>query len=105
MVTRPWLWPILAAVALAIAAVVLIFRGDAGQPAASAILQAQRDIAAVQEIHLEVDPAALRAAEADLLAAYAAFNEQRYEAALDAALKASQAAQKLLTNRSSEHNR
>ena len=105
MVTRPWLWPILAAVALAIAAVMLIFGRDAGQQAVSAILQAQRDIAAIQEVHVEVDPAALRAAEADLFAAYAAFNEERYEAALDAALKASQAAQKLLSNRSSEHNR
>ena len=105
MVTRPWLWPIVAAVALAIAAVMLIFSGDAGQQAVSAILQAQRDIAAIQEIHMEVDPAALHAAEADLFAAHAAFNEQRYEAALDAARKASQAAQKLLANRSSAHNR
>ena len=76
MVTRPWLWPILAAVALAIAAVMLIFGRDAGQQAVSAILQAQRDIAAIQEVHVEVDPAALRAAEADLFAAHAAFNEE-----------------------------
>ena len=105
MVTRAWLWLILAAVALVMAAVMLIFRADAGQQAVSAILQAQRDIAAIQEVHVEVDPAALRAAEADLFAAHAAFNEERYEAALDAALRASQAAQQLLSNRSSEHNR
>ena len=105
MVTRAWLWPILAAVALVMVAVTLIFRGDTGQQAVSAILQAQRDIAAIQEVHVEVDPAALRAAEADLLAAHVAFNEERYDAALDAALRASQAAQKLLSNRSSEHNR
>ncbi len=105
MVTRAWLWPILAAVALVMAAVMLIFSGDAGQQAVSAILQAQRDIAAIQEVHVEVDPAALRAAEADLFAAHATFNEERYEAALDAALRASQAAQKLLSSRGSEHNR
>jgi hypothetical protein len=105
MVTRPWLWPILAAVALVMAAVMLILGGDAERQAVSAILQAQRDIAAIQEVHVEVDPAALHAAEADLSAAHAAFNEERYEAALDAALRASQAAQKLLSNRGSEHNR
>ncbi len=105
MVTRPWLWPILAAVALVVAAVMLILGGDAERQAVSAILQAQRDIAAIQEVHVEVDPAALHAAEADLSAAHAAFNEKRYEAALDAALRASQAAQKLLSSRGSEHNR
>ena len=105
MVTRAWLWPILAAVALVMAAIMLIFGGDAGQQAVSAILQAQRDIAAIQEVPVGVDPAALRGAEADLFAAHAAFNEERYEVALDAALKASQAAQKLLANRSSEHHR
>lgn len=105
MVTRPWLWPTPAAVALVMAAVMLIFSGDAEQRAVSAILQAQREIAALQEAHMEVDPAALRAAEADLFAAHAAFNEERYEAARDAALKASQAAQKLLATRSSAHNR
>jgi hypothetical protein len=104
MVTRPWLWPILAAVALVIAAVMLILSGDAERQAVSAILQAQRDIAAIQEVHVEVDPAALHAAEADVSAAHTAFNEKRYEAALDAALRASQAAQKLLSNHSSEHN-
>lgn len=105
MVTRAWLWLILAAVALVMAAVMLIFRADAGQQARAAILQAQRDIAAIQEVHVEVDPAALRTAEADLFAAHAAFNQERYEAARDAALSASQAAQQLLSNRSSEHNR
>ena len=105
MVTRPWLWPILAAVALAIGVVMLIFGGDAERQAVSAILQVQRDIAAIQEVPVGGDPAALRGAEADLFAAHAAFNEERYEAALDAALKASQAAQKLLSNRSSEHHR
>jgi len=87
------------------AAVMLILGGDAERQAVSAILQAQRDIAAIQEVHVEVDPAALHAAEADLSAAYTAFNEKRYEVAFDAALRASQAAQKLLSNRSSEHNR
>ena len=105
MVTRPWLWPILAAVALVVAAVMLILGGDAERQAVSAILQAQRDIAAIQEVHVEVDPAALRAAEADLFAAYAAFNEERYEAARDAALRASQAAQQMLASRGSEHER
>ena len=105
MVTRPWLWPILAAVALVMAAVMLILGGDAERQAVSAILQAQRDIATIQEVHVEVDPAALHAAEADLFAAHVAFNEERYEAALDAALKASQAAQKLLSSRGSEHHR
>jgi hypothetical protein len=42
-----WLWPILAAVVLVVATVMLIFKGDSGRPAASAILQAQRDIAAI----------------------------------------------------------
>ena len=105
MVTRPWLWPILAAGALVMAAVMLILGGDAERQAVSAILQAQRDIAAIQEVQVEVDPAALHTAEADLAAAHAAFNEERYEAALDAALRASQAAQKLLSSRGSEHNR
>jgi hypothetical protein len=94
MGTRAWLWPVLAAVALVVA-VAFLFSGDFERQAASAILQAQRDIAAVQEVHVEVDPAALRAAEADLFAAYTAFNERRYEAALDAASRASQAAQHL----------
>jgi hypothetical protein len=67
MVTRPWLWPILAAVALVIAAVMLILSGDAERQAVSAILQAQRDIAAIQEVHVEVDPATLHAAEATFL--------------------------------------
>jgi len=87
------------------AAVMLILGGDAERQAVSAILQAQRDIAAIQEVQVEVDPAALHTAEADLSAAHAAFNEERYEAALDAALRASQAAQKLLSSRGSEHNR
>src|SRR5215470_1106327 len=94
-----WLWPILAAVVLVTATVILIVNGDAGQPAVSAILQAQRDLATLQEVHLDVDPAALRAAEADLFAAHAAFNEQRYEVARDAAVRASQAAQELLAER------
>ena len=99
MGTRTWLWPIFAAVALVVV-VALLFSGNAESQAASAIVQAQRDIAAVQEVHVEIDPAALRAAEADLFAGYTAFNERRYEAALEAALRASQAAQKLLASRS-----
>jgi hypothetical protein len=82
--------------------VAFLFSGDFERQAASAILQAQRDIAAVQEVHVEVDPAALRAAEANLFAAYTAFNERRYEAAFDAASRASQAAQHLLASRA--HN-
>jgi hypothetical protein len=101
MGTRTWLWPIFAAVALVVA-VALLFSGNAESQSASAIVQAQRDIAAVQEVHVEIDPAALRAAEADLFSAYTAFNERRYEAALDAALSASQAAQKLLARRGSD---
>jgi hypothetical protein len=102
MIIPAWLWPILAAVVLVVATGMLIFNGDSGQPAVSAILQAQRDIAAIQEVDVEVDPAALRAAEADLFAAYAAFNEQQYTAALDAAVRASQAAQGLLSKRNED---
>lgn len=94
MGTRPWLWPVLAAVAL-IVTVTVFFSDNRDSEAASAIVQAQRDIAALEEGYGEIDPAALRAAEADLFAAYAAFDEKRYEAALEAALSASRAAQKL----------
>ncbi len=103
MGTRTWLWPILAAVALVVT-VAVIFHTNEDSEAADAIVQAQRDIAAVEEEgHGEIDHVALRAAEADLFAAYTAFDEKRYEAALESALRASHAAQQLRASRGSEH--
>lgn len=99
MGTRAWLWPILAAVALVVM-VAFIFHRSVDAEAADAIVQAQLDIAAVEEEgHGEIDRVALRAAEADLFAAYAAFDEKRYAAALESALKASHAARQLRASR------
>jgi hypothetical protein len=103
MRTRAWLWPILAAVVLVVT-VTVIFHKNVDAEAADAIVQAQRDIAAVEEEGSgEIDRVALRAAEADLFAAYTAFDEKRYEAALESALKASHAAQNLRARRGSTH--
>lgn len=60
MGTRAWLWPIFAAAALVVA-VAFLFSSNVESEAASAIVQAQRDITAVQEVHVEIDPTALRA--------------------------------------------
>ncbi len=78
---------------------------SAGRGAGAAIVQAQRDIGAVQEVHVEVDPAALRAAEADLLTATTAFNRAEYTTASEFALRASLAAQEMLASLRSADSR
>jgi hypothetical protein len=61
------------------------------------IIEAQRHISAVQDAHAAAaEPATLRAAEDDLLVAQTAFNKSQFEAALEAARRASQTAQGLL---------
>ena len=97
--TGPYLGIIGAAGALIALALWLSLGASAGRDAASAILQAQRDISAVQEVHVEVDPAALRVVEADLLTATTAFNHSQYETATEVALRASRTAQELLASR------
>jgi hypothetical protein len=105
MLTRLWLG-IIAAVGTLIIMTVWLFSGArSGPEAVAAILQAQRDISAVQEIHVKVDPAALRTAETHLFAAHAAFNAERYEVATEAALRASRAARALLVSGRSLQNR
>ncbi len=78
--------------------------GDERQ-AASAMMQAQRDINTVDESHAEVDRDALRAAEADLLTAHTAFNHQQFGVAAEAAQRASRAAQDLLANSRTKQGR
>lgn len=78
---------------------------SAGRDAGAAIVQAQRDIGAVQEVHVEVDPAALRAAEAHLLTATAAFNRAEYVVASEFALRASHASQEMLASNGSADGR
>ncbi len=105
MATSPWLGIIGAAGTLIALAIWTFLGAGSGRDATSAILQAQRDISAVQEVHVEVDPAALRGAEADLLTATTAFNQAEYETASEFALRASRAAQELLGSRRSADNR
>ncbi|MGE0820948.1 MAG: hypothetical protein AB7G75_05745 [Candidatus Binatia bacterium] len=97
MARSPLAGVITAAVTL-IAIAVWLFHGSAtGREASSAIIQAQQDIAAVHEIHSnEVDQETLRAAEADLLTATTAFGKGQFDNALEAAHRASRAAQQLL---------
>ena len=93
----PWIGVIAGAAVLIIIIIWSSWGSGTGRQAAAAIIQAQRDIAAVQEIHsAELDQDALRAAEADLLAANTAFGEAQFKSALDAAQRASRAAQQLL---------
>ena len=75
-----------------------------GQLAEAAIVQAQREVAQIHEIHdAELDQNLLRTAEEDLLAANTAFGKGQFAVALDAAQRASQAAQQLLaSHRSAE---
>ena len=95
-----------AAALLLIGLAVWTSRGaSAGRDAGAAIVQAQRDISAVQEVHVEVDPAELRAAEADLLTATTAFNRAEYTTASEFAQRASQAAQEMLAGLRSADSR
>jgi sensor domain CHASE-containing protein len=71
--------------------------GDERQ-AASAIMQAQRNISAADESHVEIDRDALRTAEAELLTAQTAFNQKQFKIAAKAAHRASRTAQDLLAN-------
>jgi hypothetical protein len=104
---KPVQWlSILAGVVLLITLAVWTARGaSAGRNAAAAIVQAQRDISAVQEAHVEVDPAALRAAEADLLTTTTAFNRAKYTTASAFVQHASQAAQERLAGLRSADSR
>jgi len=92
----PWPAIIVAAIALLTLAVWSSLGAGAGRKAASAIVEAQRHISAIQEAHVPIDYAALRTIEADLLAAQNAFNQSQYDEAAVTALRASQAAQDLL---------
>jgi hypothetical protein len=101
MAASPWLGIIACAMALVTLAIWSSRGASAGRDAAAAILQAQRDISAVQEIHVDVDPTALRGAEADLLTATTAFNQSEYVTASEFALRASRTARDLLADRHS----
>ena len=105
MAAGPWLGIIAGAMALVTLAIWSSRGASAGRDAASAILQAQRDISAVQEVHIDVDPAALRGAEADLLTATTAFNQSEYVTASEFALRASRTARDLLADRRSADKR
>lgn len=105
MAASQWLGIIAGAMALVILAIWSSRGASAGRDAASAILQAQRDISAVQEVHVDVDTAALRGAEADLLTATTAFNQSAYETASEFALRASRTARDLLAGRRSPDKR
>ena len=92
MATSPWFGIIAGAMALVALAIWSSRGASAGRDAASAILQAQRDISAVQGLHVDVDPPALRGAEADLLTATTAFTQSEYVTASEFALRASRTA-------------
>lgn len=92
----PWPAIIIAALALVTLAVWSSLGAGAGRRAATAIVEAQRHISAVQEAHVPIDYAALRAIEADLLEAQTTFNKSHYDEAAIIALRASNAAQELL---------
>ena len=101
-------WPgVIAAVAVLITVAIWSSCGvSIERQAMSAILEAQRHIAAVQDAHAAVEePAMLRAAEDDLLVAQTAFNRLQFEAALETARRASQTAQDLLTKKGSTQPR
>jgi hypothetical protein len=95
----PWLVIGAAASLLIVLALWTAQGASAGRDAGAAIVQAQRDVGAVQDVHVEVDPAALRDAEADLLTATTAFNRADYATASEFALRASRIAQDLLASR------
>ena len=97
-------WPgVIAAVAVLITVALWSSSGvSIERQAMSAILEAQRHLAAVQDAHAAAEePATLRAAEDDLLVAQTAFNQLQFEVALEAARRASQTAQELLTKKGS----
>lgn len=97
---------IIAAVLALLALAVWTSRGaSAGRDAGAAIVQAQRDLGAVQEAQVEVDQAALRTAEADLLTATTAFNRAEYTTASEFAQRASRAARELLASTRSADSR
>lgn len=99
MLSGPWPGVIAAAIIL-IGITLWATRGSGDErQAMSAILEAQRHIAAVQDAHAAVaEPATLRMAEDDLLVAQTAFNKSQFDAAVEAAQRASQAAQALLAS-------
>jgi hypothetical protein len=105
MAAGPWLGIIAGAMALITLAIWSSCGAGTGRDAASAILQAQHDISPVQEVHVDVEPAALRGAEADLLMATTVFNQSAYETASEFMLSASRAAQDLLAGRHSADKR
>jgi hypothetical protein len=101
-------WPgVIAAVAVLITIALWSSCGvSIERQAMSAILEAQRHIAAVQDAHAAAEePATLREAEDDLLVAQTAFNQLQFEAALEAAHRASQTAQDLLAKKGSPQPR
>ena len=92
-------WPgIVAAVIVLLAIALWVSRGvSTERQAMTTIIEAQRHISAVQDAHASAaEPETLRAAEDDLLLAQTAFNKSQFEAALEAARRASQTAQDLL---------
>jgi hypothetical protein len=97
MILSPWLG-IFAAVILLLVIAMWTSQGvSTEREAREALLEAQRHIAAVQDAHAAAaEPATLRTAEGDLLVAQTAFNKLQFEAALEAARRASQTAQDLL---------
>jgi hypothetical protein len=98
MPRSPWIGVIAGAIVLIMITIWSSWGSGAGRQAASAIMQAQREISAVQESHVEVDREILRAAEADLLTAQTAFNQAQFDIALEAAQRASRTAYALLAS-------
>jgi|GEM_PF-5318561 len=101
MSRSPWIGVIAGAIVLLAIIIWSSWGSGIERQAASAILQAQRNISAVDDANIEVDREVLHAAEADLLRAQTAFNHKQFAVALEAAQRASQASQGLLANRSS----
>ena len=93
-----WMGVIAGAIVLLTIIIWASWGSGAERQAASAIMQAQRDISAVEDAHLEVDREVLHTAEADLLAANTAFGHAQFEVALEAAQRASRASQDLLAH-------
>ena len=91
-----WLWSLVAAVSLAmLVAVVSIHRGPSAQHAAIAIHKAQGDIALARQSSTGGNALALQRAETELSLARTALGEGRYDAAISAAISASQAAREI----------
>lgn len=96
---RLWLWSLVVAVSLAIlVAVVSIHRGPFVQHAVLAIHKAQGDIALARESSTGGNALALPSAETELSLARTALGEGRYDAAIAAAISASQAAREIHNN-------